>query len=161
MQKYNTILDTHWGYMSAAWTDQGLWELEFPREECPGDGGNPAHPGILSWNEQLRQELNQYWRGFPVAFGIPVDWRGYTPFQAAVLRFTSEIAYGEKVTYGFVAQGIGNPKAVRAVGGALHINRTPIVIPCHRVIGADGGLTGFGGGLEIKRALLLLESHQE
>jgi methylated-DNA-[protein]-cysteine S-methyltransferase len=64
------------------------------------------------------------------------------------------------LSYGTVAKAIGNPKAARAVGGALHINRTPIVVPCHRVVGSGGSLTGFGGGLDLKKALLLLENAQ-
>ena len=94
-------------------------------------------------------------------FGVPVDWRGYTPFQASVLQYTAGIAYGEKTTYGAIAQALGRPKAARAVGGSLHINRTPIVVPCHRVVGASGSLTGFAGGLDMKKALLLLESNPE
>lgn len=80
-----------------------------------------------------------------------------TPFQADVLRALRAIPYGETRSYGDVARGIGRPRAVRAVGGANARNPLPIVIPCHRVVGADGALTGFGGGLAAKRYLLRLE----
>ncbi len=158
MEVITTILETDWGYMSAAWTDMGLWELDFPVKSRPSKPEEEATAEVSFWSEQLRQELNMYWKGFVVDFGVPIDWRGYTPFQEAVLTFTAAIPYGQTVSYGVLAKEIGNPKAVRAVGGALHINRVPIVVPCHRVIGANGSLTGFGGGVELKQALLLLES---
>lgn len=158
MAATHTILETDWGYMKAVWTGQGLWSLDFPVKDKPEkqEGGITAEAKL--WSVQLQKELNMYWRGFAVDFGVPLDWQGYTPFQKAVLLFTAGIPYGQTVSYGAVAKEIGRPKAVRAVGGALHINRVPIVVPCHRVVGANGSLTGFGGGLELKQALLLLES---
>jgi len=106
----------------------------------------------------LSRELKLFFAGERVDFAVPVDWAGYTPFQAAVLRYTAAIPYGVVAGYGQVAAAIGSPRAARAVGGALHINRTPVVVPCHRVVGADGRLVGFGGGLERKKALLNLEA---
>ena len=161
MEKFVTVLNTQWGYMKATWTDLGLWELEFPEKDKPEIGEASVDSRIAAWSEELCKELNQYWKGFFVEFGVPVDWRGYTPFQASVLQYTAGIAYGEKTTYGAIAQALGRPKAARAVGGSLHINRTPIVVPCHRVVGASGSLTGFAGGLDMKKALLLLESNPE
>lgn len=160
MEKFTTLLPTQWGYMAAVWTDLGLWDLEFPQKEPPALIVTEEEQ-IKEWSEQLIKELNQYWQGFHVTFSIPVDWRGYTPFQTAVLKYTADIGYGQKMTYGAIAQALGRPKAARAVGGALHINRTPIVVPCHRVVGANGSLTGFAGGLDMKKALLLLESSQD
>lgn len=158
MQQMHTILETDWGYMNAVWTDIGLWQLDFPSKSKPQEPEGTTTADVDLWSEQLRKELNMYWRGFVVHFGVPVDWHGYTSFQKAVLAFTANIPYGQTISYGTLAKEIGNPKAVRAVGGALHINRVPIVVPCHRVIGANGSLTGFGGGVELKQALLLLES---
>jgi methylated-DNA-[protein]-cysteine S-methyltransferase len=158
LQQIQTILETDWGYMKAVWTDTGLWELDFPVQKKPEASEGVVTAEVDFWSKELRQELNMYWRGFAVDFGVPIDWRGYTSFQKSVLTFTKEIPYGQTISYGALAQSIGNPKAVRAVGGALHINRVPIVVPCHRVVGANGSLTGFGGGIELKQALLLLES---
>lgn len=159
MNKMFTVIETDWGYMLAAWTDLGLWELEFPVKDQPmKPEGDDISSDVTFWSEELRKELNMYWQGFAVQFGVPIDWRGYTPFQTKVLRFTATIPYGEKRTYGQVAQAIGVPKGARPAGNALNRNRVPILIPCHRVVGADGSLTGFGGGLELKEALLLLES---
>ncbi len=158
MQHMHTILETDWGYMKAAWTDLGLWELDFPIRIRPQEPEETTTLDVELWSEQLKKELNMYWRGFVVDFGVPIDWRGYTAFQKAVLMYTAGIPYGQTISYGNLAKEINNPKAVRAVGGALHSNRVPIVVPCHRVIGANGSLTGFGGGVELKQALLLLES---
>lgn len=161
------LLETAWGWMVAVWSAKGLYELSFPKpdqetailsiDNCKGERGEEPHP----YTGQLQQELKLYWQGFPVEFTVPVDWSGYTPFQKAILSYTATIPYGETRTYRQAAEAAGSPKAVRAAGGALHINRTPIVVPCHRVIGSHGGLTGFGGGLELKQALLLLESPDE
>jgi O-6-methylguanine DNA methyltransferase len=80
-----------------------------------------------------------------------------TPFQLKVWRALRNIPYGELVSYKTIAEAIGNPKAVRAVGGANARNPIPIIVPCHRCIGSDGSLTGFGGGLETKKRLIELE----
>lgn len=166
MAKEYSLFQTDWGYMAAVWSDFGLWELSFPRPTQDEAMADIKTTDLVLVNEhaclpQLVDELKLYFQGFTVEFGVPVDWRGYTQFQAAVLRHTSAIAYGQVLTYGEVAQAVGSPKAARAVGGALHINRTPLVVPCHRVIGSNGSLTGFGGGLDMKKALLLLEQAQE
>lgn len=158
---YN-IIYTDWGYMAAVWSEMGLWALSFPRpNEAMAVKDLKLKNAILGEpderSNELRQQLNIYFRGFYVYFDIPIDWGGYTSFQAAVLKATNDIAFGKTKSYREVAEIAGTPKAARAVGGALHINRTPIVVPCHRVVGTDGSLTGFGGGLDMKKALLLLE----
>ncbi|BBB91751.1 methylated-DNA--protein-cysteine methyltransferase [Methylomusa anaerophila] len=165
MQKVCTVLSTAWGYVAAVWSENGLWELGFPRpdkqkalQEVKTENIVEDKPyGEIEGSERLQRELNIYFRGFPVKFETPVDWRGYTPFQRAVLQYAAGIPYGKAASYGEVATAVGRPKAARAVGGAMHINRTPIIVPCHRVIGANGDLVGFGGGMELKRALLILE----
>lgn len=102
------------------------------------------------------QQLLEYLDGKRRAFDLPLAPQA-TPFQAKVLAALQRIPYGETRSYRDIADAIGKPRAVRAVGGANGRNPLPIVIPCHRVIGADGSLTGFGGGLAIKRHLLELE----
>lgn len=158
------LFETDWGRVAAVWSDKGLWELSFPRPSAE-DALRGLTTDITQVEQydlsagQLRIELNMYLRGFAEPFSIPVDWRGYTPFQASILKCTAAIPYGQTLSYRAVAELAGSPKAARAAGGALNSNRTPIVVPCHRVIGADGSLTGFGGGLDMKKALLLLEKN--
>ncbi|MES0361263.1 MAG: methylated-DNA--[protein]-cysteine S-methyltransferase [Anaerolineales bacterium] len=105
-------------------------------------------------------QISQYLRGEREIFDLPIDWSVLTPFQEQALRATYAIPYGEVMTYGEIAQRLGNPRAARAVGRAEATNPIPLVIPCHRVIGADGGLHGYGAGagLETKAWLLDLES---
>ena len=104
--------------------------------------------------------LNDYFRGVPVRFGVPLSLRGHSPFERLVWTAARRIPYGEVRTYGWIASKIGKPGAARAVGGALGRNPFALVVPCHRVVGLDGKLAGFGAGLEWKRALLNLEGIQ-
>lgn len=106
--------------------------------------------------EEVVGQLNAYFDGKLKHFSLQLVPHG-TPFQLSVLDALRKIPYGETVSYGELARRIGRPRASRAVGAANAANPLPIVIPCHRVIGSDGSLTGFGGGLDIKRALLDLE----
>ena len=102
-------------------------------------------------------QLREYFAGTRRRFELALAPRG-TPFQLAVWQVLRAIPYGQTVSYGEIARGLGRrPEAARAVGLANGANPLPIIVPCHRVIGADGSLTGFGGGLPIKRALLQLE----
>lgn len=113
------------------------------------------------YNEQpfaaARLQLTEYFAGERKEFDLPMALQG-TEFQLLVLKELSRIPYGETVSYGEIAQRIGRPKAVRAVGAANGRNPIPIIIPCHRVIGSSGDLTGFGGGLDTKTELLRLEA---
>lgn len=102
-------------------------------------------------------QLAEYFSGERKTFDLPLLLSG-TEFQVSVLEALQEIPYGETATYGDVAKRIGRPKAVRAVGAANGRNPIPIIVPCHRVIGSSGDLTGFGGGLDTKAALLRLEA---
>ena len=106
--------------------------------------------------DRVRRELDQYFSGGRRTFTVPVAPDG-TPFQRKVWAALQTVQYGTTTSYGAIAGQIGSPKAVRAVGTANGANPIPIVIPCHRIIGADGSLTGFGGGIERKRFLLDLE----
>ncbi len=101
-------------------------------------------------------QLREYFACTRHEFDLPLDLRG-TPFQRAVWEQIARIPYGTTTTYGQIARGVGRPKAARAVGGANGANPLPIIIPCHRVVGARGALTGYGAGLTIKASLLQLE----
>jgi len=105
-------------------------------------------------------QISEYLNGRRREFDLPIDWSVMTPFQERVLRATYAIPFGEVVTYGSIAAQIGRPSAARAVGRAQATNPMPLIIPCHRVIGSDGGLHGYGGrgGLDTKAWLLRLES---
>lgn len=106
--------------------------------------------------EQAKKELTEYFAGTRKTFSVPLNPRG-TDFQRAVWAALREIPYGETRSYGQIAAQVGNPKAGRAVGMANNRNPIAIIVPCHRVIGADGSLTGYAGGLNVKQELLALE----
>jgi len=106
--------------------------------------------------EPYARELSEYLKGVRREFTVPLDLRG-TPFQLAVWNALTEIPYGETTTYSNIAERIRKPSAVRAVGGAIGANPALVFVPCHRVIGKDGSLTGFTGGIEMKKRLLGLE----
>ena len=108
---------------------------------------------------EVCRQIEAYLDGERRTFTLPIDWRGMGDFQRRALQATAAIPYGETRSYGEIAAQVGNPRAARAVGRAEATNPIPLVIPCHRVIGADGGLHGYGGarGLETKAWLLRLE----
>lgn len=122
---------------------------------CRGGSGTDESPLLL----EAEQQLLEYFRGGRRSFGLPLAPRG-TPFQKAVWAALLEIPYGETRSYAEIAARTGNPRACRAVGMANRSNPLPVFIPCHRVIGADGSLTGYAGGLDMKAALLALESEK-
>jgi methylated-DNA-[protein]-cysteine S-methyltransferase len=143
------------GKLLVAGNDKGICLISFPK------GGNPAMPAS-DWvkkrkplQEVLRQ-LESYFAGELKAFSLDIC-LNVTPFQKKVLTALCRVPYGETISYGELAKNIGNPKASRAVGQANARNPIPIVIPCHRVIGSSGKLTGFGGGTAVKQTLLDLE----
>ncbi len=125
----------------------------------------PRHPmsRLVEWSEgdnavlqATRAQLEEYFSGARQQFDLPLAPQG-TPFQQEVWHTLATIPYGETISYAQLAQRVGKPTAMRAVGAANGRNPLPIVLPCHRVIGADGSLTGFGGGLPTKQFLLELE----
>ena len=143
------------GTLTLVGDEVGLRHIDFEKEKYPvtiEDQWRKAPDFFLTVKAQLRayfkRELKQ--------FGIPLAPVG-TPFQLKVWQALRAIPYGDLVSYKTIAQATGDPKAVRAVGGAIGKNPIPIIIPCHRVIGSDGSLTGFGGGLETKKRLIDLE----
>jgi methylated-DNA-[protein]-cysteine S-methyltransferase len=131
----------------------GIW-FEHGRDAARGDPGLEERASPLL--ERARTQLEEYFAGSRRQFDLPLEPSG-TEFQRRVWKQLLAIGYGETTTYGALARDLGDARASRAVGLANGSNPIPIVIPCHRVIGADGSLTGFGGGLPIKRALLDLE----
>lgn len=147
------------GSLLIAGDDEAIHLIGFPRKgkpQRPEAGWTQSMTGPLA--EAVRQ-LREYFAGRRRDFDLPLAPEG-TEFQRKVWRKMQEIPYGETISYGELAKRVGNPKASRAVGSANGKNRIPIVIPCHRVIGANGKLTGFGGGLPTKEALLALETKQ-
>ncbi|HET7674451.1 MAG TPA: methylated-DNA--[protein]-cysteine S-methyltransferase [Gammaproteobacteria bacterium] len=129
------------------------------------EAGRYSQPPQPDWTQDDKpfadviQQLDEYFSGTRRRFDLPLQPDG-TPFQKTVWQALLDIPYGATESYGTVAKRIGRPKAVRAVGLSNGRNPIPIVIPCHRVIGADGSLTGYGGGLWIKEQLLTLECTQ-
>jgi methylated-DNA-[protein]-cysteine S-methyltransferase len=127
--------------------------------------GNKARGADPDWERfdepfrRVKKQLDEYFAGERKIFDLNLA-PDATPFQSSVLEALRSIPYGETRTYADIAAAIGNPKAVRAVGGANGNNPIPIIIPCHRVVGSNGTLTGFGGGLDTKRFLLDLETSQ-
>ena len=116
-------------------------------------GERPVWTPLL---EETRRQLDAYFAGRLRVFDLPLDLRG-TDFQKAVWRQLCAIPFGELMTYGEVARVLERPGAARAVGMACHVNPVMIVVPCHRIVGADGSLTGYAPGLDVKRFLLRLE----
>lgn len=121
----------------------------------PGELGRsaPADPTL----RRVCRELRGYFVGSCTRFDIPVVFPAGSPFQRQVWRALQDIPYGETVSYGELAARLGRPAAARAVGGAVGRNPVSVVVPCHRVVGATGALTGFGGGLDRKQTLLDVE----
>ncbi|MGZ4277029.1 MAG: methylated-DNA--[protein]-cysteine S-methyltransferase, partial [Solirubrobacteraceae bacterium] len=149
------VVESPVGTLVVARTDRGLARIAY--EDF--NGGTDAvldalarrlSPRILEAPARLddvRRELDEYFAGRRRAFDIPIDWTLTATFGRAILQATARIPFGRVATYGEVAAQAGNPKAARAAGRALGANPIPIVVPCHRVVGAGGRLTGYTGGL--------------
>lgn len=155
--------DSPIGTLLVAVTRRGLVRVGFESEhhdEILRDLADRVSPRILespSATDEVRRELDEYFSRARTDFDLPVDRRLIDGIARVVLGRTSRIPFGRTSTYGAIAKEIGHPGAVRAVGRALGSNPIPIVIPCHRVVGASGKLTGYAGGLDRKIALLELE----
>jgi methylated-DNA-[protein]-cysteine S-methyltransferase len=121
-------------------------------------GGAPGPVAEASPDEDVRAQLDEYFAGARTGFTLPLAPPAGTGFERAVWARIAAIPYGETATYGRIAAEVGEPDAARAVGVACNHNPVPIVVPCHRVVGAGGKLVGFGGGLPRKRYLLELEA---
>ncbi len=143
------------GDVLLAATEQGLAGVWFVhRQEHMPDSSqwmtDEAHPILLA----AAQQLHDYFKGQRQSFDLPLRPAWGTPFQRAVWQALQRIPYGRTSTYSEIARGIGKPKAVRAVGAAIGQNPHSIIVPCHRVVGTNGSLTGFSGGLDRKKHLL-------
>lgn len=139
-------------FVGQARVDRELAQVEAAR-------GGPAQPGHNALTERIDAQLSAYFSGALRSFDLPLDLVG-TPFQRRVWQALLAIGYGETWSYGQQARHIGQPTATRAVAAANGQNKLSIVVPCHRVIGSNGKLTGYGGGLPRKQWLLALESGQ-
>lgn len=144
------------GRLFLAGDREGLRHIDFPEEKRPVVP-KPDWREMPAFFSAAVSELQEYFSGRRRRFSIDIKPEG-TPFQRTVWRALRRVPYGKTVSYGELARRIGNPGASRAVGMANGANPIPIIIPCHRVIGANGDLTGFGGGLKVKRFLLELEN---
>jgi methylated-DNA-[protein]-cysteine S-methyltransferase len=145
------------GDLHVAATGRGLCRISYR-----GDGWEEALARsfgvrvLRSPLDEVRRELDEYFEGRRHTFDLPLDLR-VAPFYADVLGELARVPYGRTDTYGALAARVGRPKAARAVGTVMNRNPIPIVLPCHRIVGANGSLTGYAGGLDVKRRLLQLE----
>lgn len=152
MESNNTLyLSSPIGTLSLEADQHGICRLDF----CHTVVEHPGHPACPLLKEAKKQ-LDEYFAGKRRIFSLPLSFQG-TAFQIRVWEALRTIPYGETWYYGQLAEAVGNPRACRAVGMANNRNPLPILIPCHRVIGKNGSLTGYGGGLDIKEKLLALE----
>ena len=150
--KYQAFIETPIGLIGIAEEDQFLTHLFFHPKKSPAGAAEKWTPFL----RDVAKQLKEYFDGKRKGFNLPLKLHG-TDFQRSVWNALLTIPYGETRSYGEIARQIGNAKACRAVGMANHWNPIAIIVPCHRVVGADGSLTGFGGGLTVKQQLLDLE----
>lgn len=151
-----THIDSPVGPLLLAADDEGLRLVEFESPKHPAKVGDDWQQGDNAVLAETRRQLGEYFAGKRRGFDLPLSPQG-TEFQRSVWWKLADIPYGETISYAQLASRVGKPSATRAVGAANGRNPLPIVLPCHRVIGADGSLTGFGGGLPTKQFLLTLE----
>jgi len=147
---FKALYESPIGPLEVAGTEEGILSIEFSERSA-----FPAGPPAPCLKDCIRQ-LEDYFAGRRRVFTLRLDLRG-TPFQKRVWDELLKVPFGRTVAYRDIAEALGNPRATRAIGGANHRNPVSIVVPCHRVIGADGGLTGYGGGLRRKEWLLAHE----
>jgi methylated-DNA-[protein]-cysteine S-methyltransferase len=156
-------LDSPIGELIVFVTPRGLLRIKYADEPIEGvlaDVATRVSPRILrapSRTDEVRRELDGYFALRRQRFDLPIDWSLVHGFAGGVLRETARIPFGDVRSYGQVAAQAGSPRAARATGNALGSNPIPIVVPCHRVLHADGKLGGYSGGLDRKRFLLALE----
>ena len=142
------------GELTLVGGDAGLRAVLFARETVPGDAVEGCHPVL----DEAARQLCEWFAGERTVFDLPLDLAAATAFRRRAWLALAEIPYATTRSYGEQARRLGMPRAARAVGAANGRNPLSIVLPCHRLIGADGSLTGFSGGLEVKRALLAHEA---
>jgi methylated-DNA-[protein]-cysteine S-methyltransferase len=159
-----TTCQTTWGWQGIAWSARGLVALTLPQpteaaalNRLPAGGDSPPAPPLGLDISALAEKLLRYFEGEAVVFDEPLDPSIGTDFQRRVWAITQAIPRGQTRSYGEIARQAGAPGAARAVGQAMARNPWPVLVPCHRVVGHDGRLTGFGGGLDMKRRMLAVE----
>jgi methylated-DNA-[protein]-cysteine S-methyltransferase len=150
---FHAAVATPLGALTVLANDQGLTAILLPGEAVPADSRPSPRKGHAA---VACRQLGEYFARRRTAFDVPFAW-SLTPFRRRVLNRVARIPFGATRSYGEIAAAIGQPGAARAVGGANNANPLPIIVPCHRVIGADGRLVGYGGGLAIKSWLLEFE----
>lgn len=156
-------LDTPLGRLLVAVTPRGLVRIAYPGEgedRVLAELAIGVSPRVLlapQRTDAARRELDAYFAGALRRFDLPIDWSLVRGFTLGVLQATAAVPFGHVATYGEVAASAGSPRAARAAGNALHINPIPIVVPCHRIVPASGGIGKYGGGEERKAFLLDLE----
>jgi methylated-DNA-[protein]-cysteine S-methyltransferase len=151
------VVDSPVGELGIAATDRGLCRISYDVDGLEDEVARVFGVRVLrSPLDHVRRELDEYFEGRRRAFDLHVDLR-VAPFHEDVLTALARVPYGLTTTYGALAREAGHPTAARAVGTVMNRNPIPIVLPCHRVIGANGALTGYAGGLDKKRLLLQLE----
>jgi len=157
-----TIVDTPIGHLTIIASAEGITHILFDGREPADAGLDETIPAVVD-NAMLNRaatQLIEYFDGTRHEFDLPLDPSG-TEFQVQAWLALADIPYGDTTTYASQAEAIGRPNAVRAVGSANGANPIPIVLPCHRVIGSDGSLTGYAGGIDVKRRLLEMERSQQ
>jgi methylated-DNA-[protein]-cysteine S-methyltransferase len=159
---YDVFDDTAMGPLLVGVTDRGLCRISFdpnPERELERLARTYGSRVLRSTRpvDRVHRELDEYLEGRRRSFDVDLDLRGQPGFYLRVLSELARVGYGETTTYGTLAARAGNPRAARAVGTVMNRNPVPIVLPCHRVVGANGSLTGYGGGLHRKELLLRLE----
>jgi methylated-DNA-[protein]-cysteine S-methyltransferase len=158
------VFESPLGELLVATTDRGLLRVSYVQNFDPAatidEIARLAGRRVMRAGrsvELARRELGEYFDGTRHSFELDVDLRGQAPFSVAVLGELAKVPYGHTATYGELATRAGSPKAARAVGMVMNRNPVPIVLPCHRIVGASGSLVGYAGGLERKEQLLRLE----
>jgi methylated-DNA-[protein]-cysteine S-methyltransferase len=156
------IVETEVGFVGVVLSEKGLRYTTLPRKTRDEAMSDVSSAGALREAPQsavgeIARDIRTLATGKAVDMSRYVDWNGITPFRRAVLEETMRIPMGRTLTYAELAAKAGNPRAARAVGRVMATNPLPFVIPCHRVVGSNGTLHGYGGGLELKERLLRVE----
>ena len=157
------VFRTGQGWVGVAASEKGVTAVVGPRPDraqvvasLRGEAATAPHPVL----DQAVAQLTAYYSGRPVTFDVPLDLSAQPPFRRKVLLEAAKIPCGQTISYGELAERVGKPRAARAVGQAMAKNPVAPIVPCHRVIGADGSLVGFGGGVDMKARLLETERNR-